>query len=144
MTPAKMLSKHNPPESWGDCTRACVASVFDLPSELVPHFAFDGYDPECPWVERLSSWLKPYALKPLFMRVDRVEQHEDFKNYDNYYLNGGKTKRGTMHDTVWFKGEMVYDPHPTDPSGLTDEYPQWVTLFVDIDVSNEQYLFGGD
>ena len=44
-------------EPMGDCLRACVASVFELPIEEVPHFA------EAPsWIAALRGWLKPMGL----------------------------------------------------------------------------------
>lgn len=45
MTPVESLIKdHNPAEGrYGDCFRACIASLLDLPAEEVPHFC-DGLD----------------------------------------------------------------------------------------------------
>lgn len=44
MTPTLSLVKHDPPNSYGDCVRACVASILNMPAELVPHFYHDGCD----------------------------------------------------------------------------------------------------
>ena len=44
MIPVSCMTVHNPPESYGDCLRACVASILELPSADVPHFYRDGCD----------------------------------------------------------------------------------------------------
>lgn len=46
MTPVSCMTVHNPPVSYGDCLRACVATILDLPSADVPHFYRDGRMPE--------------------------------------------------------------------------------------------------
>ena len=43
----------------GDCFRACVASIFELPLEAVPNFI----DPSpIGWWIRLQTWLRPMGL----------------------------------------------------------------------------------
>lgn len=44
MTPAMCRTKHNPPHSYGDCLRACIATILDLDTDFVPHFADKGVD----------------------------------------------------------------------------------------------------
>lgn len=48
--------KHAPPDSYGDCLRACIATVMDVPSEQVPHFADLGVDGEQA-LEHVRQWL---------------------------------------------------------------------------------------
>lgn len=44
MTPAMCRVKHDPENNqYGDCVRACVASIMDMDAEAVPHF-FDNID----------------------------------------------------------------------------------------------------
>lgn len=47
--------QHNPPETYGDCVRACVASILELEPEFVPHFFHDG---AADGFDRLREWLK--------------------------------------------------------------------------------------
>lgn len=54
MIPVFMNIRHDPPGSYGDCFRACVASVLEI--EDVPHFFFDGPAPEVA-LERLQKYL---------------------------------------------------------------------------------------
>lgn len=42
----------------GDCLRACVASIFELPIEQVPHFA--AAEPN--WFNAIQRWLRPMGL----------------------------------------------------------------------------------
>ena len=41
MTPTFCMTRHDPPHSYGDCLRACIASLFDMDAADVPNFA-DG------------------------------------------------------------------------------------------------------
>jgi hypothetical protein len=41
----------------GDCERACIASIFELPLDAVPHF---GAEPN--WFLVLQRWLRPFGL----------------------------------------------------------------------------------
>ena len=56
MTPVdQRVLDHDPARGrFGDCLRACVASVLELPYEAVPQFAVAD-----DWVERLQEWLAP-------------------------------------------------------------------------------------
>lgn len=56
--------KHDPPHSYGDCVRACVASIFDADDiEAVPHFFEDGCDPDTAFA-RLRSWAEDRGFVP--------------------------------------------------------------------------------
>lgn len=57
MIPVFMNVKHSPPESYGDCFRACVASLLEV--DDVPHFYFDGCDGEVAR-ERLTKYLREH------------------------------------------------------------------------------------
>ncbi|NUM72786.1 hypothetical protein HUU40_00350 [candidate division KSB1 bacterium] len=46
MTPVFCEVRHDPPNSYGDCVRACVASMLDYPAKDVPHFYHDNCDGE--------------------------------------------------------------------------------------------------
>jgi hypothetical protein len=135
MKPVDMIVRHDPENgAWGDCTRACIASIFDLPPEDVPHFASFGVehprdDGILPWIKRLQEWLTPRGFYAMFARIDGPECHWHQESMQFHYLLGGKTLRGTEHDVVAFAGKMVHDPHP-DRTGLTQEYPMYYTIFV--------------
>ena len=136
MTPVDMLVTHDPSKNvWGDCTRACVASIFDLPAEEVPHFAEDGLaaprtDGCLPWVHRMREWLNVRGFDMVFVDVKEPAHHWPNDCLQFHYIVGGKTIRGTDHDTVWYQGKMVHDPHPERRGILLNEYPMLYTLIV--------------
>lgn len=136
MIPVDMVIQHDPPYTWGDCTRACIASIFELPASAVPHFISKGEeepgpDGVLPWCHRFRDWLAEQGYAPLFVEVQSEEQEWSPEALQFHYLRSGKTRRGTVHDTVWFGGRMVHDPQWRDRSGLLrGVYPQHMTLLV--------------
>lgn len=136
MKPVDMIVKHDPANgSWGDCTRACVASIFELPAEEVPHFAQYGeeepVDGVLPWITRLRQWLTPRGFGMIFVEVQSKEQHWSGEAMAFHHMRAGKTRRGTFHDTVYFGDILAHDPQHEDRAGLLeDEYPICYTIFV--------------
>lgn len=49
---------------FGDCLRACFASIFELSIDEVPHFADEGKN----WLVEAERWLKPMGLCVAFRR----------------------------------------------------------------------------
>jgi len=68
----------------GDCLRACVCSLLELPIEAVPNFA------ECGFFDGLDKWLDERGL--LFIR---------FKIPDDGYRNE-KYDSELSHKAIWF------------------------------------------
>lgn len=69
--------RHNPPESYGDCIRACVASLLSLSHEDVPHFFHDGCSGEAA-IRRIREWAGPRGLAPVFLTFDGSATREEF------------------------------------------------------------------
>jgi hypothetical protein len=136
MIPVDMLVKHDPQNGvWGDCTRACVASIFELPADQVPHFCNGGEEPPdaegvLPWERRLRAWLRDRGFTVMHFRIDSHELDFDPRVTAFHHVRGGRTPRGTNHDTVWFGRNMVHDPHPSRIGILQDVFPQSVMVFV--------------
>lgn len=58
MTPQEQEFPHDPENGiFGDCFRASLASLLDLPIIGVPHFLYDGDADK--WTERLNAFLSP-------------------------------------------------------------------------------------
>lgn len=134
MTPVYCQITHNPPETYGDCLRACVATVLDLQSHEVPHFYNDGCSGEV-GTQRLRDWLKSRRQTPFFvgfdasMSVNDVIECNGIANPGAVYLLFGATKNGD-HVVVCQDGEIVHDPsvHPlpiTKSSG-----PNWLVMVI--------------
>lgn len=56
MIPVHCRVKHDPPNSYGDCLRACIASLLDMEPDEVPHFADNNVDWDA-MVVKLRIWL---------------------------------------------------------------------------------------
>jgi hypothetical protein len=107
----------------GDCLRACVASVFELPIEDVPHFVAED-----DWYNHFRRWIESrgFVLGNAFHTLD-----ED----DPTKLNGHPSEgihwiasvysprlvhedgKPGQHVVVMCGGEMVWDPHPQREMG---------------------------
>lgn len=123
MIPHKSRVRHDPPNSYGDCLRASIASILDIdPPELVPHFFHDGCDGHTA-VMRLRDFLKEHNTAPFSlyfpgeMPVENVMEWMAAQNPDVHYLLFGRTSSGShvivcrnaevVHDTAWITRKMV-------------------------------------
>lgn len=105
-------------EDAGNCLQACIASLFDLPLDEVPHFI---RVPD--WWEALNNWLGERGLYVMDYPTDA-----GLPWMAGYQLIYGKSPRGDFnHIVVGFEGAMVHDPHPSR-DGL--ENIKGVYLFV--------------
>ena len=113
----------------GDCMRACIASIFELPIEKVTNFQEDG--PEY-FEEKLKDWEKQYGLLSVDVACKTLEEYKALLK-DCYVITNGESPRAAdpeknRHAVVWFNGEMVHDPHP-DQTGIVG-LPSYVTIFI--------------
>lgn len=102
----------------GDCLRACICSIFELPIRDVPHFAAED-----DWYGALNRWVegRGFRLSVAFIRFEEDEPtiltgHPS----DGIYwiadvlsprLLNEKGKPG-IHEVVMCGGELAWDPHP--------------------------------
>lgn len=134
MTPVYCQITHNPPETYGDCLRACVATVLDLQSHEVPHFYNDGCSGEV-GTQRLRDWLKSRKQAAFFVAFDSymprndVVQSVGIMNPGAVYLLFGATKNGD-HVVVCQDGEIVHDPsvHPVEINRASDAH--WLVMVI--------------
>jgi hypothetical protein len=64
MIPHHCIVRHNPPDTFGDCLRAAVASILDIDKTTdVPHFLRHG-DDEAALVELRAYLLLEHRLRP--------------------------------------------------------------------------------
>ena len=100
----------------GDCWRACVASIFELPIEDVPHFVTLGDR------NRTKEYIK-FLYKRRWGIYSVTTENEDFpcitKDEHEYYFAIGPSPRfkNATHMVVCHKGEIVHDPAP-DKQGV--------------------------
>jgi hypothetical protein len=99
----------------GDCLRAAVASIWDLPLEAVPHFVLYA-----DWHTALRDWLSDRDAK-----ISMVWNSRGFETEmpTHPLLAFGMSPRGVSHATVWINGVGVaHDPHPSR-DGFGDNGP---------------------
>lgn len=114
MTPHQCRVPHRPEEGkYGDCLRACVASVFDYEPEEVPHFARDGAAAEVVW-QRLQDWLYEQELTAFTVQyppepLDDLLDMMGTVNPAAVYLLTGGTGEGD-HVVVCRGGKIIHNP----------------------------------
>ena len=117
MTPQTCTRTHNPPHSYGDCLRACVATVMDFEPQFVPHFADRGATAD----EALSAareWLRVRHLtvaRFLFPGDELLSDVMEWMGTMNPTVTSllfGRTSETdqAMHVNVCVGGEVVHDP----------------------------------
>ena len=123
MTPVHCQLKHDPEEGiYGDCVRACIASLLDLLPDAVPHFFHDNCSGETAQ-RRIETFLADCGLVPFWagfsgeMPLFDVMQYMHVANPNVYYMLYGSTRYGshvvicrgmeTMHDPAWYSVPIV-------------------------------------
>lgn len=77
MIPHDCIVRHNPPDTYGDCLRAAIASILDIDKTTdVPHFLRDG-DDERGLVELRTWLLLEHRLRPFAMVFDGSASLDD-------------------------------------------------------------------
>lgn len=135
MTPLKQRNHHRPDEGiYGDCHRAAIASILELPLDDVPHFCDLNLYPE-DWVKHEREWLHARGLTAITQvydgRLADVLHSVGALNPDTYCILGGTSKTGCGHSVVICNGEIVHDPSLTDAGivGPMKDGWYWVTFF---------------
>lgn len=140
MTPVKQANRHDPAGGvYGDCHRACVATMLDLPLAAVPHFNDGGPDGD-EFKLREKAFLARHGLVP----IDAVYAREAGKDGPGLilyvvgqmnpgvpFILGGTSRNGVDHSVVARDGEIVHDPS-LDESGIVGPCGDgwyWVTFF---------------
>ena len=113
MTPTFCTVKDDPANGqYGDCVRACVAAILDMPSETVPHFFHDNCDGETAF-ERIGDFLRPLGYAPFFINFpgsfEEIVYSMKMLNPDALYMLFGRTENGD-HVMVYKGDTMVNDP----------------------------------
>jgi len=123
----------------GDCARACIASIFELPIDAVPNFMMGGSDH---YRTHLNRWCDQLGI----VAVD-IGFHDSKLKYlinDCYVIAAIKSQRDhtwedmdpeykekykdAMHAVVWYNGKVAHDPYPGGKP--PDEEPELFTVFI--------------
>lgn len=121
MTPVVCRVKHDPEAgTYGDCLRACVATILDLDAEAVPHFFHDNCDGAQAQI-RVRKYLAKLGYAPMFsnwpgeVSLTELQEFMASQNPGVVCVLFGSTVEGdhavvcrdgkTVHNPAWF-------PHP--------------------------------
>jgi hypothetical protein len=110
MTPHMMRVAHNPPGSYGDCYRTCIACVLDVDPEEVPHPGREGGERWDALTAEVDRWLADRNLYIVQLK-DKPEVFERHCDYFGYHLIAGQSPRGG-HYCVGLGGKVVHNPSP--------------------------------
>lgn len=105
---------HKPEDgTYGDCTRACFASILELEPPSVPHFYHDGPTDEIGHA-RIDEFLASRKLTRYI--IDAVGQTLEealaqTADLHGHYILAGRTASGVAHMVVCKAGAVVHDPN---------------------------------
>ena len=107
--------EHNPPHSYGDCFRACIASLLEV---QVPHVLHDNCTADLQR-KRIDQWLKPRGLAFVEFPIaapglkTALKFCNTFTQYSGiHYMLSGQTRREYGHYVVCRRNEVVHNPTP--------------------------------
>ncbi len=108
MIPVDQEFMHDPDAgSVGDCFRACIASVLELPIDAVPHFALLGSR----WQRVLDGFLAGLSRE--------IEWSQGIPPDGIWAIATVQSPRAAdvKHSVIWRDGKIVHDPHPSRAGG---------------------------
>ena len=117
------------PRIYGDCMRASIASILELPIEEVPHFLQLAEGRVYEFYDLIEDFLTTKGYLVLWQRS--VAYHWQPGHPDVYHLMSGPSPRhpGVQHSVVGRNGVPYFDPHP-DGTMLGGTSEQWTCSFL--------------
>jgi hypothetical protein len=140
MIPVQQLNRHDPPHSYGDCDRACIASILELPCAAVPNFCEPGPGEtfsQSAWTERRRLWLARHGIVPIDMcyheSLDLDAILAGTRSYQPgiHFILAGESRNHCNHSVIACDGRIVHDPS-LDQSGIIgpcDDGHYWAMFF---------------
>lgn len=141
MIPQEMIIKHDPKNAhFGDCARACIASMLELPSHSVPHFYRDGIGEH--GHANMQEFLGRHGL--CYVQIPLQSEHEgqkvDLKRAleiggywtDDriHYMLGGNSTIGCGHFVVAKSNRIVHNPGAAKLVGPQSDGFWWFGIFA--------------
>lgn len=112
--------------SAGDCFRACLASILELPLADVPHF-FEGAAAGTALTpamdDHIQQWFARMGLTLLFLPIMARSPAQAMAVFGGryptlYYVLVGQTRKGVNHAVVCCGTAVVHDPAGRSSPGL--------------------------
>lgn len=115
MIPHYCQVMHNPPDTYGDCLRACIATICNVENiNDVPHFAHGGDGEHAN--ERMKAFLLTRGLRPFYVAIpaqsatiDQVFEQQKLANADIDYLLFCKCG-GNEHALICRNDHVIHNP----------------------------------
>lgn len=131
MKPIDQEFIHNPSiGQFGDCTRAVLASILELPVEDVPHFLQEANGDAVQYWQGIQTFCKKFGYA--YMLVNATSGIAFWGTEEPiYHVIAGPSPRGNglLHDVVGCNGTIVHDPHPSR-DGLLGDSTQWQHAYL--------------
>jgi hypothetical protein len=126
VTPVDQEFLHQPEQGQhGDCMRACLASLLDLPLQSVPHFAQLAADGQGDFWTMVAEFCRSHGFSFVTMAGSFVWAEDEI-----YHIIGGPSPRGNGHHAVVGRnGNIHFDPHPSR-AGLAGTAAEWKLDFL--------------
>lgn len=106
----------------GNCLAACVASILEIPLDVIPKFEDMMVKNSDEWFEVFTDWLESLGFTILTWENDTW--------LPGYYLASGISERGVNHVVVYRAGVLAHDPHPSR-AGIKKVNQVWALLPLD-------------
>ena len=109
----------------GDCQRAVIASLLELPITEVPHFLQDAAGDAVLYYEALQAFCRRHGFA--YLTIPARSGAAFFgDDGDIYHEISGPSPRGNgvYHAVVGCNGQVVHDPHPSR-AGLAGDPAAW-------------------
>lgn len=126
MIPVDQEFIHAPEKKqYGDCQRAVIASLLNLPISAVPHFLQEANGDAVIYWETLQAFVRSYGFVYLTMPA-RAGQAFFGDEGEVFHEIAGPSPRGNgvSHAVVGCNGQIVFDPHPSR-AGLLGDSETW-------------------
>ena len=110
MIPIMQKYKHRPDDGvYGDCHRACIASILELGIDDVPHFLHDGDQEKAH--ERINQWFEENELRGISIAYDTYPLTA-MKNLNPgmYYILTAMSTNDVGHAVVCLEDQIVHNP----------------------------------
>lgn len=136
MTPVLCRVKDDPDNgSYGDCVRACVASILNMDGDAVPHFFHDNCSGRV-GNDRIAAFLRPLGFAPFLVNYPGDITRDDIldmmavMNSNVYYMLFGRTENGD-HVVVCKGGKQVHNPSWIgSPLIAAGEHGFWTVMVI--------------
>lgn len=102
----------------GDCSRAAIASMLELPLDAVPHFNLNGNL----FYYVMIKYLEAHGYECHYVNISRKERRKDKSRYPTrkHLVNGciygvvkSRTFKNTLHAVlINSAGTVIHDPNP--------------------------------